>query len=70
MEVIKNDSKIRENFKNISDGIDLLNQINNESLKVIFFDPQYRGVLDKMAYGNEGKQRGKEIGRASCRERV
>ena len=25
----------------------------------MFFDPQYRGVLDKLSYGNEGKQRGK-----------
>ena len=25
----------------------------------MFFDPQYRGILDKMKYGNEGKGRGK-----------
>ena len=25
-----------------------------------FFDPQYRGILDKLSYGNEGKSRGKE----------
>ncbi len=25
----------------------------------MFFDPQYRGVLDKLKYGNEGKWRGK-----------
>lgn len=24
-----------------------------------FFDPQYRGVLDKLKYGNEGQARGK-----------
>lgn len=59
MGVLKKEANIKENFKNISDGIELLNQIKNESLKVIFFDPQYRGVLDKMSYGNEGKQRGK-----------
>lgn len=28
-------------------------------LKHVFFDPQYRGVLDKLKYGNEGKGRGK-----------
>ena len=26
---------------------------------MIFFDPQYRGVLDKLSYGNEGVSRGK-----------
>ena len=50
---------LRENFKNKCDGIDLLSQIKDNSLKVVFFDPQYRGVLDKLKYGNEGKQRGK-----------
>ena len=25
-----------------------------------FFDPQYRGILDKLSYGNEGKSRGKD----------
>lgn len=25
----------------------------------MFFDPQYRGVLDKLKYGNEGKKRGR-----------
>lgn len=42
------------------DGIDLLKQIPNGSLKVVFFDPQYRGILDKLSYGNEGKNRGKD----------
>lgn len=42
------------------DGIDLLKQIPNGSLKVVFFDPQYRGILDKLSYGNEGKSRGKD----------
>lgn len=41
-------------------GLDLLKQIKGETLKVIFFDPQYRGILDKMSYGNEGVKRGKE----------
>lgn len=25
-----------------------------------FFNPQYRGILDKLSYGNEGKSRGKD----------
>ncbi len=28
-------------------------------IKLAFFDPQYRGVLDKLQYGNEGVSRGK-----------
>lgn len=50
---------LRENARNQCDGLWLLRQIEACSLKVVFFDPQYRGVLDKLAYGNEGKNRGK-----------
>lgn len=42
------------------DGVELLKQIQDKSLKVTFFDPQYRGILDKLSYGNEGKSRGKD----------
>ena len=48
------------NKKNLIDGIELLKKIDDKELKVVFFDPQYRGVLDKLSYGNEGKNRGKE----------
>lgn len=41
------------------DGLQLLQKVPSESIRVIFFDPQYRGVLDKLSYGNEGKSRGK-----------
>jgi site-specific DNA-methyltransferase (adenine-specific) len=37
------------------DGLQLLNQLAKESIKLVFFDPQYRGILDKQKYGNEGK---------------
>lgn len=57
-EILKTD-KIRVNYKNICEGRKLLQEIKDESLKVIFFDPQYRGILDKLAYGNEGEGRGK-----------
>ncbi len=42
------------NKKNQMDGIDLLALIPNSSIKLSFFDPQYRGIMDKMKYGNEG----------------
>lgn len=42
------------------DGLDLLKKIQTDSIDLAFFDPQYRGVLDKMKYGNEGqRQRGR-----------
>ena len=40
------------------DGLKLLERLPDGVIPVAFFDPQYRGVLDKMAYGNEGKTRG------------
>lgn len=45
------------NQRNQMNGLHLLDE---SSVKVVFFDPQYRGILDKMSYGNEGKNRGKE----------
>jgi len=41
------------------DGVVLLQNIENNYAKAIFFDPQYRGILDKQKYGNEGVARGK-----------
>lgn len=48
------------NQKNKIDGFSLLSQIEDNSIKLAFFDPQYRGILDKLSYGNEGKCRGKQ----------
>lgn len=59
MEILKkNIYKI--NKKNIANGLDLLTDINDNTISTAFFDPQYRGVLDKLKYGNEGEKRGKE----------
>ena len=41
------------------DGRALLSSLPAATIPVVFFDPQYRGVLDKLAYGNEGVKRGK-----------
>jgi site-specific DNA-methyltransferase (adenine-specific) len=59
MSVLKDNSTYSLNYKNIANGIDLLADINNESIATAFFDPQYRGVLDKLKFGNEGQDRGK-----------
>ena len=42
------------------DGLDFLAQLPDASIAASFFDPQYRGVLDKLGYGNEGVLRGKQ----------
>lgn len=39
------------------DGLELLAKVPKETITACFFDPQYRGVLDKLHYGNEGKGR-------------
>lgn len=47
------------NQRNQIDGLELLSKLNNEIVKACFFDPQYRSILDKMQYGNEGKSKEK-----------
>ena len=47
------------NRKNKANGLDLIAEIGDELIATAFFDPQYRGVLDKLRYGNEGRGRGK-----------
>ena len=39
------------------DGLDLLGSLPPGCVPIAFFDPQYRGILDKMSYGNEGESR-------------
>jgi site-specific DNA-methyltransferase (adenine-specific) len=50
------------NHKNAGDGLDLLNSLNDNTITTTFFDPQYRGVMDKLSYGNEGTR---QIGRVA-----
>ncbi len=56
---LKDKSICKINWKNKIDGLKLLKNINDSTISTAFFDPQYRGILDKMNYGNEGKDRGK-----------
>ena len=46
------------NQRHQADGLHLLRQLPEASLPLCFFDPQYRGVLDQLQYGNEGQTRG------------
>ena len=46
------------NRRNQCDGQELLSALVPESIPLCIFDPQYRGLLDKLRYGNEGVSRG------------
>lgn len=40
----------------VMDGFELLNRLPSASFPLVFFDPQYRSVLHKQKYGNEGER--------------
>lgn len=50
---------LKPNTRLKMDGIEFLSMLPDSAIPVAFLDPQYRGVLEKLAYGNEGKGRGK-----------
>lgn len=58
--ILKDNSEFKINYRNKTDGILLMKDIKDESLKVAFFDPQYRGVLDYMNYGTTNRQLDRE----------
>ncbi len=53
--VLKADNILLNNT-NIINGLDLLDNINDDVITACFFDPQYCGIMDKMKYGNEGER--------------
>ena len=56
---IKLKKGLQFNKKLKMEGLKFLAALPEGVFPVAFFDPQYRGVLDKLSYGNEGQQRGK-----------
>ena len=50
---------LKPNTRLKMDGLEFLAMLPAEAVPVAFLDPQYRGVLEKLSYGNEGKDRGK-----------
>lgn len=56
-EILINPLLTELNQKNQIDGLNLLKNIHESKIKACFFDPQYRGVLDQLNYGNEGISR-------------
>lgn len=55
-------AKVERNARNTMDGIDMLRSLKDGEAKAVFLDPQYRAMLDKMKYGNEGETRERERG--------
>lgn len=48
--------------RNRGDGLALLDRLPDGSVPLVIFDPQYRGVLDRLGYGNEGvRQTGRAL---------
>lgn len=47
--------------RNRMDGMSLLSELPDNSAPLAFFDPQYRGILDKLCYGNEGKRQKERV---------
>lgn len=48
--------KVKPDAPNKIDGLDLLASLDPACAKLVFFDPQYRGILDKQRYGNASRQ--------------
>lgn len=52
--------RVQRNVRNQMSGVAFLRSLRDEEAKIAFCDPQYRGILDQMAYGNEGaRQKGR-----------
>jgi hypothetical protein len=48
------------NVMQSGDALDLLRALPDSAAVLVFFDPQHRDVLDRLAYGHEGqRQRGR-----------
>ena len=59
--------ELKPNTRLKMDGLKFLERLPPRTIPVAFFDPQYRGVLEKLSYGNEGRKRG---GRRSALEQM
>lgn len=50
---------LKLNKRQKMDGLKMLKMLDDNTIPLVFFDPQYRSILDKQNYGNEGESRGK-----------
>lgn len=52
--------QIKPNRRQRMEGREFLSLLPEASIPAVFFDPQYRGILDKQKYGNEKESRGRK----------
>ena len=52
-------TRLKFNVELEMEGLEFLSLLPSGKIPVAFLDPQYRGLLDKMSYGNEGRSRSK-----------
>lgn len=45
---------VERNARNRMDGLAMLKTLDDRCASLVIFDPQYRGVLNKLSFGNEG----------------
>jgi site-specific DNA-methyltransferase (adenine-specific) len=57
--VVRLPAELQLNARQAMDGLELMRRLPDRCVTAAFFDPQYRGILDKLSYGNEGEGRGK-----------
>ncbi|MCW3105984.1 MAG: methylase [Segetibacter sp.] len=50
---------LKLNKRQKMEGLKMLKMLSPNTIPLVFFDPQYRSVLNKQRYGNEGKGRQK-----------
>jgi site-specific DNA-methyltransferase (adenine-specific) len=50
------DQALKFDSPQIIDGLELLKKLPNTAVPLVFFDPQYRSILNKLKYGNEGER--------------
>lgn len=60
LQPIFNVKGVKIDSKQKMDGLVLLKKLETNSIPLVFFDPQYRTILDKQNYGNEGEGRQKD----------
>lgn len=61
---------VARNVRNKMSGYAMLGSLPAGCAKLAFFDPQYRGVLDAMAYGNEGVRQKARAGLPAMNDRT
>lgn len=55
-QIFKHPVPYRLNQINVANGLNMLESINDSTIKTIVFDPEYRGILNYLSFGNEGSR--------------